>query len=90
MKIQILDRYEPTSEWHEIYVNGWLLFEGEQPPEPQFQIFVAWLKGQTEMDVEVRAFTVEYEQKDGEDYMPPVRAMTDEIYWSDWEKAEGV
>ncbi len=90
MKIQILNRFEPTSEWHEVYANGDLLFEGESPPQAQLQVFLGWLTLQSEMDVEIRTYTVQYEQMEGEEYMPPVRSMTGELYWSDWEYAEGV
>jgi hypothetical protein len=89
MEIQILHRFEPTSDWHEIYANGLILFEGDQPPHAQFQIFTSWLADRPEIDLEVRAFTVEYEQGEGDDFMPPLRAMTGESYWSDWDRAEG-
>ncbi len=88
MKIQILDRFDLTSEWHEFYANGDLLFEGESPPQPQFQVFLGWLANQPDVDVEVRVFLIEYEHKEGEEYMPPIRSMTGELYWSDWENAE--
>ncbi len=90
MKIQILDRYEPTSEWHELYANETLLFEGESPPHAQLQLFMAWLAQQPDIEVEIRAFTVEYKQKEGQEFMPPLRTMTGDLYWSDWEKAEGI
>ncbi len=90
MKIQILNRYEPTSEWHEIYANGTLLFEGESAPHAQLQIFMGWLAQQPDVEIEIRAFTVEYEQRESEDFMPPLRAMTGDLYWSDWERAEEV
>ena len=90
MVIQILDRFEPTSEWHEIYANGTLLFEGEQAPHSQLQIFIGWLANQDDMDVDVRAFTVEYEQKVDDDFMPPLHAMTGDLYWDDWERAKGI
>ncbi len=89
MKIQILYRYEPNSEWHEIYANGDLLFEGDFPIEFQAQVFINWLDKQPEMEVEIRNITVEYIQGPGEDYMPPVHSMTGESYWSDWENAGG-
>lgn len=89
MRIQILDRYEPKSNWHEVYINGEILFEGELGVPIQFQALVDWLSRQPEIEIEIRAFTVEYAQKGEAEYMPPLRAMTGDLYWSDWDVAKG-
>jgi hypothetical protein len=91
MFIQILDRFEPHSEWHEIYINGDLVFEGEIPKQGlDFAInkLLEWLHGKTELDVETRKFIVDYSPDEHKEYSPPLHSITGETYWEDWEKAK--
>lgn len=87
MKIQVLDRYEPKSEWHEIYADGELLYEGELTITVFLRRFLEWLGERHDVEVEIRDVIVEYDDEGGE-YNAPVHAITGELYWSDWEKEE--
>jgi HD-like signal output (HDOD) protein len=86
MKIQILDRYEPKSEWHEIYANGELLYEGELTLTTFLKRFLEWLGEHHDVEVETKYVIVEYDDDENEEYTAPVHAITGELYWSDWEK----
>ena len=87
MKIQVLDRI--CSDWHELYVNGEIIYEGEHPTLPGgvLNSFLLWLGEQEDINLEFRVYHVHYEHnKDGE-YEPPLRIMTGMEYWEDYEKA---
>lgn len=88
MKIQILDRYEVNSDWHEIYADGELLYEGELTVTKLLNRFIVWLSEKHEAEIEIREITLDYKPEEGEEYTPPLHAMTGESYWSDWENAE--
>ena len=88
MKIQILDRYIEADDWHEIYANGELLFEGELHAVKLLDIFLSWLAKREGVEVEIRFITPAYEYDGVGDYDPPLHSMTGENYWSDWEKAD--
>lgn len=81
MKIQILVRFEPLSDWYEIYVNGKFVYDGERPLDTTI---LKWLTENTEVEIEIRYFTIESNK---EDYSPPLRSIDGENYWSDWEEA---
>ena len=85
MKIQILDRYEPKSEWHELYANGDLLYEGELTVSTFLRRFLEWLGERHDVEVEIRDVIVEYDGDPSGDYKAPVHAITGESYWDDWE-----
>ena len=87
MKIQILDRYIKADDWHEIYINGELLFEGELDKLTLMEMFIGWLSTQEGFEVEMRCYEPLYEYDGVGDYEPPLHSMTGEDYWSDWEKA---
>jgi len=86
MKIKILDRV--CDDWHEIYANGELIFEGELTAEILLQRILDWLGRQKEIKVEFKAYHPPYEYDGKGDYEPPLHTMTGENYWSDWEKAD--
>ena len=87
MKIQILDRYVKADDWHEIYVNGEILFEGELDAITLVQKLLNWLAEKEGVEIETRFITPAYEYDGVGDYEPPLHSMTGENYWSDWEKA---
>lgn len=87
MKIQILDRYVKADDWHEIYANGELLYEGEIEAIQLLDTFLKWLGDREGVEVEIRFITPAYEYDGIGDYEPPLHSMTGENYWSDWEIA---
>lgn len=87
MKIQILDRYVKADDWHEVYINGELLFEGELNELTLIEMFIVWLSMQEDFEVEMRYYEPEYEYDGVGDYEPPLHSMDGENYWSDWEIA---
>ncbi len=87
MKIQILDRYVKADDWHEIYVNGELLFEGELDTFFLLRRFLEWLAEKEGVEIELRHYEPPYEYDGVGDYEPPLHSMNGENYWGDWEKA---
>jgi len=87
MKIQILDRYVKADDWHEIYANGELLYEGEIEAIHLLDVFLRWLGGREGVEVEIRFYEPPYEYNGVGDYEPPLHSMDGENYWNDWEKA---
>lgn len=88
MKIQILDRYVKADDWHEIYVNGELLYEGEIEAVKLLDVFLKWLGDREGVEVETRFYEPPYEYDGIGDYEPPLHSMDGKNYWSDWEKAD--
>jgi hypothetical protein len=87
MLIQILDRYETESDWHEIYANGELLYEGELTVTRLLQRFLTWLAEKENVELEIRDVVFSYETPEDGEYAPPLHSMTGESYWSEWETA---
>jgi hypothetical protein len=87
MKIQILDRYILEDDWHEIYANGELIFEGEVHAVKLLDVFLKWLGDKEDVEVEVRFYEPEYEYDGTGEYEPPLHSINGKDYWSDWEKA---
>lgn len=85
MKIQVLNRYEPLSDWQEVYINGELIYDGEAMFEQPAKLLLEWFAKQDDMDVEIRSYTISTEITNT--YDPPLYSMTGKNYWSDWEKA---
>lgn len=88
MKIQILNRYETGSDWHEIYANGELLYEGELTITNLLQAFLEWLATKNDVEIEMRFKTFTYETPENGEYAPPLHSMTGELYWDEWETAD--
>lgn len=91
MKLQVLDRIEQYSDWHEIYINGDLVFEGEASERDlklTVETVLGYLADKVEVDVEIRKFYIDYSPDENEEYSPPLHSMTGETYWEDWERAE--
>lgn len=87
MKIQILTRHEPKSDWYEIYADRELIYEGELTVTNLLNSLMTWLANKDGVEIELRKITIEYNGDDSEDYRPPLHAITAESYWSDWENA---
>jgi hypothetical protein len=90
-KLEILQRQ--LSSWRELYVNGDLVYEGEDGDNLNWnrvlRCFLQWL-GERFCTVEVRVFYIDYDydEKSGKEYTPPLHSIDGKNYWNDWLDAE--
>lgn len=88
MKIQILVRFEPLSDWYEIYINEKFVYDGEHPLDTTI---LSWLAENTDIEIEIRYFTIDPEELVGAlpagSYAPPLHSLDGNNYWHDWERA---
>jgi hypothetical protein len=90
-KLEVLQRQ--LSSWKEIYINGDLIYEGEDGDNLNWnhplREFLVWLKEKF-CTVEIRVFYIDYEydENSGKEYTPPLHSIDGKNYWNDWWNAE--
>jgi hypothetical protein len=90
-EIKILERI--VGDWLEIYINGKLVYEGDDKDIFHNKLAFAIIKwfDSNINSIKIRKFVsdFEYDEK-AEEYNAPLYVMTGKDYWEDWDKAEQI
>jgi hypothetical protein len=84
LSIKILER--DADDWHELYVNGNLVYEGHEGSNDFFLAFVRAFDGIGNIvDFEFRKIMLDLDG--ATENTAPLHCFTDQTYWHDWEFA---